>query len=44
MPDLLSGTVTCLFTHIEGSTERCERDRQAMAAAGCARALDDTLT
>ena len=33
MPDLPSGTVTFLFTDIEGSTERWERDRQAMAAA-----------
>jgi predicted ATPase/class 3 adenylate cyclase len=31
MPDLPSGTVTFLFTDIEGSTERWERDRQAMA-------------
>ena len=28
-----SGTVTFLFTDIEGSTERWERDRAAMAAA-----------
>ena len=33
MPDLPSGTVTFLFTDIEGSTERWERDRTAMAAA-----------
>ncbi|MDQ3222225.1 MAG: adenylate/guanylate cyclase domain-containing protein, partial [Gemmatimonadota bacterium] len=33
MPDLPSGTVTFLFTYIEGSTERWERDRGAMAAA-----------
>src|SRR5437868_3031232 len=34
MPDLPSGTVTFVFTDIEGSTERWERDRAAMAAAG----------
>src|SRR5918993_3079061 len=33
MADLPRGTVTFLFTDIEGSTERWERDRQAMAAA-----------
>jgi class 3 adenylate cyclase len=33
MPDLPSGTVTFLFTDIEGSTAHWERDRQAMAAA-----------
>jgi class 3 adenylate cyclase len=33
MPDLPSGTVTFLFTDIEGSTERWERDHQSMAAA-----------
>ena len=33
MPDLPSGTVTFLFTDIEGSTPRWERDRQAMAQA-----------
>ena len=33
MPDLPSGTVTFLFTDIEASTERWERDRKAMAAA-----------
>src|SRR5262245_34780911 len=33
MPDLPSGTVTFLFTDIEGSTERWERDRAAMATA-----------
>src|SRR5918997_1378045 len=33
MPDLPSGTVTFLFTDIEGSTTLWERDRQAMAAA-----------
>jgi predicted ATPase/class 3 adenylate cyclase len=33
MPQLPSGTVTFLFTDIEGSTARWERDRQAMAAA-----------
>lgn len=32
MSDLPSGTVTFLFTDIEGSTERWERDRAAMAA------------
>jgi class 3 adenylate cyclase len=34
MPDLPSGTVTFLFTDIEGSTERWERNRAAMAVAG----------
>ncbi|MCD6056960.1 MAG: cyclase [Thermomicrobiales bacterium] len=33
MPDLPSGTVTFLFTDIEGSTERWEHDRAAMAEA-----------
>src|SRR4051794_29905743 len=33
MPDLPSGTVTFLFTDIEGSTALWERDRVAMAAA-----------
>ena len=33
MPDLPSGTVTFLFTDIEGSTALWERDRQAMATA-----------
>jgi predicted ATPase/class 3 adenylate cyclase len=33
MPDLPSGTVTFLFTDIEGSTERWERDRMAMSTA-----------
>jgi class 3 adenylate cyclase len=33
MPDLPSGTVTFLFTDIEGSTALWERDRQAMAVA-----------
>jgi class 3 adenylate cyclase len=33
MPDLPSGTVTFLFTDIEDSTERWERDRQVMHAA-----------
>src|SRR3954453_7124673 len=33
MPDFPSGTVTFLFTDIEASTERRERDRQATAAA-----------
>ena len=33
MPDLPSGTVTFLFTDIEGSTQLWERDRAAMAAA-----------
>jgi predicted ATPase/class 3 adenylate cyclase len=33
MPEWPRGTVTFLFTDIEGSTERWERERQAMAAA-----------
>ena len=33
MSQLPSGTVTFLFTDIEGSTERWEHDRQGMAAA-----------
>jgi class 3 adenylate cyclase len=33
MPDLPRGTVTFLFTDIEGSTALWERDRVAMAAA-----------
>ena len=33
MPDLPSGTVSFLFTDIEGSTERWEQDQAAMAAA-----------
>ncbi|HKG29048.1 MAG TPA: hypothetical protein VKB01_07935, partial [Thermomicrobiales bacterium] len=33
MPDLPSGTVTFLFTDIEGSTALWERDQAAMAAA-----------
>jgi predicted ATPase len=33
VPDLPSGTVTFLFTDIEGSTALWERDRQAMSAA-----------
>src|SRR4029434_4547846 len=33
MPDLPSGTVTFLFTDIEGSTALWERDRAAMAVA-----------
>src|SRR5215218_3128905 len=33
MPDLPSGTVTFLFTDIEGSTALWERDRVAMATA-----------
>jgi class 3 adenylate cyclase len=33
MPDLPSGTVTFLFTDIEGSTFRWEGNRSAMAAA-----------
>jgi predicted ATPase/class 3 adenylate cyclase len=33
MPDLPSGTVTFLFTDIEGSTALWERDRTAMASA-----------
>src|SRR5688572_20880731 len=33
MPDLPTGTVTFLFTDIEGSTALWERDRTAMASA-----------
>jgi class 3 adenylate cyclase len=33
MPELPSGTVTFLFTDIEGSTALWERDRNAMAVA-----------
>src|SRR5215207_10161738 len=33
MPELPSGTVTFLFTDVEGSTQLWERDRVAMAAA-----------
>ena len=33
MPDLPTGTVTFLFTDIEGSTARWEQQRQAMQAA-----------
>jgi class 3 adenylate cyclase len=33
MPKLPTGTVTFLFTDIEGSTALWERDRQAMATA-----------
>src|SRR5215213_3779674 len=33
MPDLPSGTVSFLFTDVEGSTALWERDRQAMATA-----------
>jgi class 3 adenylate cyclase len=33
MPDLPSGTVTFLFTDIEGSTALLERDRRSMASA-----------
>ena len=33
MPDLPTGTVTFLFTDIEGSTERWEHDREAMQTA-----------
>src|SRR5262245_44021904 len=33
MPELPRGTVTFLFTDIEGSTERWERDRVAMQSA-----------
>jgi hypothetical protein len=33
MPDLPSGTVTFLFTDIEGSTALWKRDRQAMVIA-----------
>ena len=36
MPDLPSGTVTFLFTDIEGSTALWERDREGMAAAAFA--------
>ena len=34
MPDLPSGTVTFLFTDIEGSTALWERDRAAMRGGG----------
>jgi len=34
MPDLPCATVTFLFTDIEGSTARWERDSEAMAVAG----------
>ena len=44
MADLPSGTVTFLFTDIEGSTPLWERDRQAMVAAGRALALDGIMT
>ena len=37
MPDLPSGTVTFLFTDIEGNTECWERDRAAIAVAGSRR-------
>src|SRR4051812_26136836 len=45
MPDLPSGTVTFLFTDIEGSTERWERDRQGMAVANdrCVTLLDAAI-
>ena len=33
MPDLPTGTVTFLFTDIEGSTRRWEEQREAMSAA-----------
>ncbi len=33
LPDLPSGTVTFLFTNIEGSTARWEQDRAAMVTA-----------
>ncbi|HZG69571.1 MAG TPA: adenylate/guanylate cyclase domain-containing protein, partial [Herpetosiphonaceae bacterium] len=33
MPELPTGTVTFLFTDIEGSTALWEQDRQAMAIA-----------
>ena len=33
MPDFPAGTVTFLFTDIEGSTALWERDSEAMAAA-----------
>lgn len=33
MPELPSGTVAFLFTDIEGSTKRWQRDARAMAAA-----------
>ena len=33
MADLPTGTVTCLFTDIEGSTTRLEHQRAAMQAA-----------
>jgi class 3 adenylate cyclase len=34
MPDFPSGTVTFLFTDIEGSTALWERGRRAMVVAG----------
>ena len=34
MPDLPTGTVTFLFTDIEGSTTLWERDRAAMPSSG----------
>jgi class 3 adenylate cyclase len=44
MPDLPSGTVTFLFTDIEGNTTLWERVPVAMPAAGRALALDDIMT
>jgi class 3 adenylate cyclase len=37
MPDLPSGTVTFLFTDIEGSTKHYERDRPAPAREATSR-------
>ncbi|MBA3449784.1 MAG: hypothetical protein H0T18_01075 [Chloroflexia bacterium] len=43
MSDLPRGPITFLFTDIEGSTERWERDRQAMRAAGRALRLEEAI-
>src|SRR5215217_4207856 len=41
MPDLPSATVTFLFTDIEGSTERWERNPSAMRAASSGKICDN---